>query len=320
MDEIYDFCKECGFEISAIIKACDLEKLRFISEAIDKVLVSEQKKLKFLSLSGKVLQIFNAILPDPNAAQFTKDIQVIKVLANRVRAITGERIDTKDTNQAVKELLDESVDAIARYEISDPEELKDLSKIDFEKIKAIIDKNKKHIAAERLKQKIKNKLDAMVKMNPTRLTFAEKFQKLIDEYNEGVQCVEEFFEELIDFAKELNEEEKRGVSEQLAEEELAIFDLLLKTDLKRSEKERIKKIAKELLLKLKSEKLVLDWRKKQQTRADVMVTIKNLLFEELPESYETKDYSHKSDLVYRHIYDSYYGEGKSVYEMVGANA
>ncbi len=114
----------------------------------------------------------------------------------------------------------------------------------------------------------------------------------------------------------MNEEEKRGLSEQLIEEELAIFDLLLKTDLKRSEKERIKKIAKELLLKLKSEKLVLDWRKKQQTRADVMVTIKNLLFEELPESYETKDYSQKSDLVYRHIYDSYYGEGKSVYETV----
>lgn len=320
MAEMYDFCTECGFEISAIINACDLEKLRLIGEAIDKVLVSEQRKLKFLSLSGKALHIFNAILPDPNAAQFTKDIKVIKVLASRVRVITAEPIDIEDANQAVEELLDKSVDAIARYEISDPEELKDLSEIDFEKIKAIIDKNKKHIAAERLKQKIKNKLDVMVKMNPLRLIFAEKFQKLIDEYNEGAKHVEEFFEELINFAKELNEEERRGLSEQLVEEELAIFDLLLKPDLKRSEKERIKKIAKELLLKLKSEKLVLDWRKKQQTRADVMVTIKNLLFEELPESYETEDYSQKSDLVYRHIYDSYYGEDKSVYEMVKVGA
>jgi type I restriction enzyme R subunit len=320
MDELYDFCKECGFEIRVIVKAYDLEKLRLISEAIDKVLVSEQRKLKFLSLSRNVLQIFNTILPDPNATQLTKDIKVIKVLVSRVRAITGERIDIKDTNQAVEELLDKSVDAIARYEISDPEELKDLSKIDFEKIKAIIDKNKKYIAAERLKQKIMNKLDAMVKMNPLRLTFAEKFQKLIDEYNEGAKLIEEFFEELINFAKELNEEEKRGLREQLTEEELAIFDLLLKPDLKRKDIERIKKIAKELLLKLKSEKLVLDWRKKQQTRADVMVTIKDLLFEGLPESYETKDYSEKCDLVYRHIYDSYYGEGKSVYEMVGVGA
>ncbi len=157
-------------------------------------------------------------------------------------------------------------------------------------------------------------------MNPSRLRFAEKFQKLIDEYNEGAKLVEEFFEELVNFAKELNEEERRGLSEQLTEEELAIFDLLLKPNLKRSEKERVKKIAKELLLKLKNEKLVLDWRKKQQTRADVMVTIKNLLFEELPESYETKDYNERCNLVYRHIYDSYYGEGKSVYEIVGVGA
>ncbi|GAH49194.1 unnamed protein product, partial [marine sediment metagenome] len=265
MNDIYYFCKECGFEIRAIVKADDLEKLRFISEAIDKILVSEQRKLKFLSLSRNALQIFNAILPDPNVTKFTKDIKVLKVLASRVRAITGERIDIKDTSEAVKELLDKSVDAIARYEISDPEELKDLSKINFEKIKAVIDRNKKYIAAERLKQKIKNKLNEMVKMNPSRLTFAEKFQKLIDEYNEGAKRVEEFFEELIDFAEKLNKEEKRGLSEQLTEEELAVFDLLINPDLKGKDIERIKKIAKELLLKLKSEKLVLDWRKKQQT-------------------------------------------------------
>lgn len=320
MNDIYDFCKECGFEIRTIVKAGDLEKLRFISEAIDKILTSEQRKLKFLSLSRNALQIFNAILPDPNVTKFTKDIKVLKVLASRVRAITGERIDIKDTSEAVKELLDKSIDAIARYEISDPEELKDLSKINFEKIKAVIDRNKKHIAAERLKQKIKNKLNEMVKMNPLRLTFAEKFQKLIDEYNEGAKRVEEFFEELIDFAKKLNKEEKRGLSEQLTEEELAVFDLLLQPDLKGKAIERIKKIAKELLLKLKSEKLVLDWRKKQQTRADVLVTIKNLLFEELPESYETKDCNERCDLVYRHIYDSYYGECKSIYEMIRVGA
>ncbi|MCK4308224.1 type I restriction endonuclease subunit R [candidate division WOR-3 bacterium] len=320
MNDMNSFCKECGFELNAIVKAYDLEKLRLISEAIDRILVSEQRKLEFLSLSSKALQFFSAILPDPNAAQFIREMKVIRVLASRIRAITGEPVDTKDAKQAVEKLLNKSVDAVVRYEISDPEELKDLSEIDFEKIKAVIDRNKKHIAAERLKQKIRNKLEAMVKINPSRLTFAEKFQELISEYNEGAKRVEEFFEELISFAKELNEEEKRGLSKQLTEEELAIFDLLHKPDLKREEMERTKKVAKELLLKLKSEKLVIDWRKKQQTRADVMVTIKNLLFEELPESYETKDYSQKCSLLYRHIYDSYYGEGKSIYEMAGAVA
>ncbi|MCK4234277.1 DUF3387 domain-containing protein, partial [candidate division WOR-3 bacterium] len=238
-------------------------------------------------------------------------------LASRIRTITGEKIDIEYMKKIVQDLLDESVDAFARYEISDPEELKDLRKIDFEKIKVSLDKNKKHIAAERLKQKIKAKLNEMVKMNAKRLTFAERFQKLINDYNEGAKNVEEFFEDLVDFAKELNEEEKRGVIERLTEEELAIFDLLFKPDLKKSEKQRVKEIAQELLVKLTNEKLVLDWRKKQRTRADVMVTIKNLLYKLLPESYGTDIYNQKCEILYRHIYDSYFGEGKSIYRMIG---
>ena len=37
-----------------------------------------------------------------------------------------------------------------------------------------------------------------------------------------------FFEKLVTFAKELNEEDQRGVAEQLSEEELALFDILTK--------------------------------------------------------------------------------------------
>jgi len=318
VNEMDEFCKKCGFDIKSVILAKNLEKIKLIGLGVDKILVSEQTKLKFLSLSEDIIQIFNSILPDPSASQFAEIIRVIKVLVSRIRAITGgDGIDIKGIDESVRKLLDESIDAIARYEISSPEELKDLSKIDFEKIKAMLDKNKKHITTERLKQKIKNKLSVMVKMNPLRLTFAEKFQKLIDEYNEGAKNIDELFEELINFAKELNEEEKRGLSEQLSEEELAIYDLLFKPDLKGKEVEKIKQIAKGLLSKLKSEKLVLDWRKKQQTRADVIVTINNILYGQLPESYNTEVCRQKSDLVYGHIYDSYYGEEKSVYTMLG---
>jgi len=53
----------------------------------------------------------------------------------------------------------------------------------------------------------------------------------------------------------------------LTEEELALFDLLTKPDPKLTKKQEVevKKVAQGLLTKLKREKLVLDWRKKQQT-------------------------------------------------------
>ncbi|HAG80098.1 MAG TPA: hypothetical protein DCL61_02780, partial [Cyanobacteria bacterium UBA12227] len=67
-----------------------------------------------------------------------------------------------------------------------------------------------------------------------------------------------------EFAQELKVEEKRAISENLDEEELAIFDLLTKPDITLTEKEKldVKKVAKELLETLKQEKLVLDWRRR----------------------------------------------------------
>ena len=46
-----------------------------------------------------------------------------------------------------------------------------------------------------------------------------------------------------------------------------MFDLLTKPDIKLTRKQEleVKKIARELLEKLKQEKLVLDWRKRQRT-------------------------------------------------------
>ena len=80
------------------------------------------------------------------------------------------------------------------------------------------------------------------------------------------------------------------------------------------ERAQVKKTARELLATLKHEKLVLDWRKRQQARAEVRVTIETLLDEGLPRAYTPELYQAKSDLVYQHVFDSYFGAGRSIYE------
>jgi type I restriction enzyme R subunit len=57
---------------------------------------------------------------------------------------------------------------------------------------------------------------------------------------------------------------------------------------------------KELLLTLKQEKLVLDWRRQQQTKAAVKVAIEEILAR-LPESYSTEAYQRKCQEVYQHV-------------------
>jgi type I restriction enzyme, R subunit len=155
----------------------------------------------------------------------------------------------------------------------------------------------------------------MVRLNRTRMDYLEKFQAMIDAYNAGSLNAEELFRQLVAFAKSLNEEEQRGVSEQLNEEELAVFDLLTKPhiELSDADREKVKATARELLATLKAGKLVLDWRKRQQARAEVQVSIEKLLDQGLPRAYTPELFEQKATAVFQHVYDAYYGAGRSVY-------
>ena len=43
------------------------------------------------------------------------------------------------------------------------------------------------------------------------------------------------------------------------------------------------------------------------------MTVQTILDEGLPDCYTDEMFSQKSEVVYQHVYDSYYGEGKSIY-------
>ena len=190
----------------------------------------------------------------------------------------------------------------------------DLSRIDFEALKKGFARSQKHTTIERLKVIITAKLERLVAYNRSRMDYYEQFQKMIKDYNEGVENVDAFFAQLVSFVQTLNVEEQRGVAENLSEEELAVFDLLTRPNLKlsKSEREKVREVARQLLDTLKAEYLVLDWRKNQRTRAGVKVKIEEWL-DRLPETYTDTLYEEKCELVYRHVYDSYFGAGKSVY-------
>jgi len=111
-----------------------------------------------------------------------------------------------------------------------------------------------------------------------------QFQTMIAEYNAGSASVEQLFEQLLDFIRRMSDEEQRAVREGLDEEELAIFDLLTRPEpkLTNAQEVEVKAIARRLLAKLKREKLILDWRLKENAKADVRQTIREE-FDELPE-------------------------------------
>lgn len=122
--------------------------------------------------------------------------------------------------------------------------------------------------------------------------------------------IEQTFEALLLFNQRLDEEERRAIREGLDEESLAIFDLLKKPNLSAAEIKRIKKVAVELLEKLKTERLRIDhWRDKETTRDAIRVTIHDFLWDDetgLPaDCYSEEDINSKTEEVFKHIYWAY---------------
>ena len=109
--------------------------------------------------------------------------------------------------------------------------------------------------------------------NPTRHELVERIEELIAEYNAGSLNIDEYLRRLIALSRDLSEEEQRAVAEGLTEEELAIFDLLTKPDpaLTDEEREQVQGRRASACSTHVHEKLVLDWRRKAETMADVRV-------------------------------------------------
>ena len=285
-----------------------------LDDAVEKILINDVSKLKYKELSGNVSRLFKAIKPDPIAAKVVPICTLIIIIAVKIRSLSGP-VDISEVIADVGEILDNSIQVGAIE--AGPSEVVDLSKLDIDKLREKFKTEHKRTEAEKLKGAINSKIEQMVKLNNLRMNFFEKFQKLIADYNNAGVDLQPFIDNLIKLTSEIQHEEKRSFRENLSEEELAVFDLLTKPDIRLTpdEKQLVKKVVRELIDKLKREKLVIDWRKKQQTRADVRLTIGKIL-EELPPVYTQDLWVQKCDQTYQHVYEKYFGQGTSVYSMV----
>lgn len=305
LNEVAGYAQARGVMLETIAAAQGFLRIGLIDDAVEAFLANEADKKAYLQMASRVARLFKAILPDPLANELAPLSVLVSYLAAKIKAL-GDPPDISAVMGDVETLLNDSI-ATEGYRIgpaSNPEALVNLSEIDFEALQAKFAHGHKRTEAEKLKKLIEGKLAQMVAVNASRMDLANKFQKLIDEYNAGSQNIEAFFAELKDFAQALSAEEQRGIAEGLTEEELALFDILTKPEpvLTKAEEAEVKKVCRELLATLKREKLVLDWREKQQARAGVMKALRVEL-RQLPAVFTSGARAEKAARAYAFIYD-----------------
>jgi type I restriction enzyme R subunit len=312
------FCQEHGVALKEIesMPTVNFAQAGAIQIAADRLMVPETVKRDFLALEGLVSSLYRAVKPDPVAIEFAQRCGCLAAIAECIRTVTDPP-DISHIMQGIQDLLDESI-AAEPFKIRQTTPTYgqiDLSKINFEALrKRFENKKPSNTDVERLKAAVRAQLEHMVRLNPTRADYLEKFQELIESYNSGSRNIDEIFKELLALSTILTEEQTRHVREHLSEEDLTIFDILTRPapELTVEEREEVKKIAHHLLVRL-HKLLVLGWRQKISTRARVKIEIENALDEGLPRAYSKELYATKCAAVFEHVYQSYQGEGQSIY-------
>ena len=145
--------------------------------------------------------------------------------------------------------------------------------------------------------------------NPRRVDYYIRYQQIIEEYNSEQDRVniEKTFMELMDLANSMNEEEQRYVREGFrSDEELSMYDMLFDENLSKEDIKKIKKVAVDLLDKIKAKISELDhWTDKQETKAEVDTLIGKILWEELPESYSDQRIFEYRKLIFEYVFMRY---------------
>lgn len=295
-----------------VLRVSGFERQAALQQAAERLLGNDEEKRTFLQLVGDAWKLFRAVLPDPAANAFRGDMIVLQVVAEMIRTMT-RRSPSKNVLAAIAEierLIDEAITGIAiRAPVPSGEDMKqlfDLSTIDFERLAELFARGQRRTATEILRGQAEERARGLANRNPTRANLLERLNDLIDRYNAGSMDVERLFDELTAFVRTTDEEEQRHVKEGLTEEELAIFDILTRPEPKLTKPEElaVKKIARQLLAKLKRDKFILDWRLRETAKADVRETIRQE-FDQLPEVYERKLWDEKVERTYQFVFEHY---------------
>ena len=154
----------------------------------------------------------------------------------------------------------------------------------------------------------------MIELNPTRADFRDKFEEMIEAYNNGSRNIADLYNELVALANSLSEEQERHVRENMSEEELVVFDILLRPapELTTEERTEVKKVVRELLAKLKA-LLVINWRQKSSARSQLKITIEDVLDSGLPRAFTPELYRQKCSALFEHMYEKYPERDAGVY-------
>ena len=306
------FLKEHDVDLNALIDAEEFNRLSLLKVAANAMCETIEIKKTFSIMASRLLNLWKYLDRDDITIEMKRHKDAIQAIYKQLQKKRKDA-DITDLSVAINAIVNDHLE-VEPSMVAEPMVGRrfDISGINFDLLRQEFAKsNEKNLILKDLLELLQERLDKMLSANPSRINFYERYQKIIEDYNQEQDrvAIEKTFQELMDLTKSLSEEEKRYVREGFEnDEQLTMYDILMKDDLTKNEIKKIKEVAVELLDKIKEQLATMDHPfEKRETKAAIIVTIRDTLWQKLPESYSDESIDVYKDAVYEYVQQHYGG-------------
>ena len=299
------FLQEHDFVLDRLIRAENFMKLFLLKEAANAMCETAEIRKTYCTYATTLLKLWKYLDREDITADMKQQKDAIEAIYKELQK-KRQHADITDLSVAINEIVNDHLEIEATTAADDGPTRFDISGINFELLRREFAKSReKNLVLKDIQELLQERIAQMLAQNPSRINFYEKYQQIIHDYNneQNRVTIEKTFEELMKLSNELTEEEKRYVREGFEnDEQLSMYDVLMKDDLSKDDIKKLKTVAKELLEKIKTLLATMDHPfDKQETKAAIIITIRDILWQELPESYSEENITQYRDAVYNYV-------------------
>ncbi len=303
------FLKEHDFDLEGLIDAENFWKLSMLKKAANAMCETLEIRKTYCTFATTLLKLWKYLDREDITPEMKQRKDAIEAIYKELQK-KRKHADITDLSVAINNIVNAHLEIEEREDMMKESRRFDISGIDFDLLRREFAKSReKNLIMKDIQDLLQERIAQMLSANPSRINFYEKYQEIIHDYNneQNRVTIEKTFENLMKLSDELTEEEKRYVREGFEnDEQLSMFDVLMKEDLTKEDIKKLKKVAMELLAKIKHLLATMDHPfDKQETRSALIVAIRDLLWEELPQSYPDDIINHYRDAVYDYISQRY---------------
>lgn len=223
-----EFLCSRNFELEDLIKAKDFSKLALLQTAANAVSDSRESRKQFTTYANEINRMMKYLDRDDISDVDRDRKDALIAIADELKK-KKRHVDNVDLMVQINGILGEYIMIEQESNNNDIAKRFDISRIDFDLLRREFAKTKKkNLLITDLDELIQTRLDSMLKENPSRVDYYERYQTIIDEYNneQDRAIIEKTFMDLMNLANSMNQEEKRYVREGFtSDEELSLYDM-----------------------------------------------------------------------------------------------